>query len=64
MNPRHIPPELAFSLVATLPLPVREPQYFGFEDLEITNKTKAFLSTYPSGIYRHQKQGIARIIAG
>ena len=64
MDLHHIGPQLGFSLVATLPLPERTPQFFSFADLAITPQTAAFLSTYPHGIYGHQREGIGQIVAG
>jgi DEAD/DEAH box helicase domain-containing protein len=64
MNPQHVPPDLGFTRVASLPLSRRQPEYYTFEDLAIGPEARAFLSTFPFGIYGHQKEGISKIIAG
>jgi DEAD/DEAH box helicase domain-containing protein len=64
MDAQELPPDLGFTLVASLPLARRQPKYFTFEDLPISQEARAFLSTYSAGIYGHQKEGISKIIAG
>lgn len=64
MKPEHIPAELGFNLVATLPLPIRRPEYYSSDDLPITGETKNFLASYDNGLYGHQRDGVEQVIAG
>ncbi len=45
-------------------LPSKKGEYFSITDLSLSNNSRLYLSSYPKGIYKHQKVAIEKFVSG